>query len=94
MLLRALSESKVTVTKQIERWALELEGLGFKAHDGLPSVSIAIANAETLRAACPVDRAVVSRGRTRRPTVVEPLEEAGEDVLTVDRFPASQGTCL
>lgn len=54
----------------------------------------AIVNAETLSAARQAYRAFVSTWRARVPKVVESLEEAGEELLTVYRFPASQWKCL
>jgi transposase-like protein len=50
----------------------------------------AIVNAETLSGARQAYRAFVSQWRTRAPKVVESLEEAGEELLTFYRFPASQ----
>lgn len=35
VLLSSLAESKVTVTESVERHAMELEGLGFRAYDAL-----------------------------------------------------------
>ncbi len=54
----------------------------------------AIVNAETLGAARQAYRAFVSTWRARVPKVVESLEEAGEELLTFYRFPASQWKCV
>lgn len=54
----------------------------------------AIVHAETLSAARQAYRAFVSMWRARVPKVVESLEEAGEELLTFYRFPASQWKCL
>lgn len=54
----------------------------------------AIVYASTLSAARHAYRAFVSTGRGRAATVVESREEAGEDLLTFDRFPMSQWKSL
>jgi transposase-like protein len=53
-----------------------------------------IVYAETLSAARQAYRAFVSKWRARAPKVVVSLEEAGEELLTFYRFPASQWKSL
>ncbi len=65
-----------------------------QAVEAIRTDSHAIVNAETLSAARQAWRAFMHTWRARVPKVVESLEEAGEELLTVYRFPASQWKCL